>query len=101
MRFDEVAKNYPVVKMKMTSEEASAYFKDGVFDFIYLDGNHNYEFVRQDIDLWLPKVKRGGYFGGHDYSNLALPGVMKAVEETFGKVFAYSDMSWMVKTYGL
>lgn len=97
MRFDEVAKNYPVVKMKMTSEEASAYFKDEVFDFVYLDGNHNYEFVRKDIDLWWPKVKIGGYFGGHDYSNLACGGVKKAVDETFGQQYAYPDMSWVVK----
>lgn len=95
--FDNVSKPYPVVKMKMTSEEASTYFKDGVFDFIYLDGNHNYEFIRQDIDIWWPKVKSGGYFGGHDYSNLACGGVKKAVDETFGQQYAYPDMSWVVK----
>ena len=99
--FDEVAKKYPVVKMKMTSAEAAGYFSHYVFDFIYIDGNHNYEFIKQDIELWWPKVKVGGYFGGHDYSNLALEGVKRAVEEKFGVLMAYPDMSWMVKKYGL
>jgi hypothetical protein len=101
MVFDSVSKKYPVVKMKMTSEEAVTYFGDNVFDFIYLDGNHNYEFIRHDIDIWWPKVKNGGYFGGHDYSNLALPGVKQAVEESFGPLIQYPDMSWLVKKYGL
>lgn len=47
-----VLPKYPIVKMKMTSAEAAKYFKDGVFDFVYIDGNHNYESVVEDILLW-------------------------------------------------
>ena len=35
-------------------------------DFVYIDGDHNYEAVKQDIKLWYPKIKNGGVLGGHD-----------------------------------
>jgi len=36
-------------------------------DFVYIDGNHSYDVVEQDIELYYPKVKVGGVIGGHDY----------------------------------
>lgn len=50
-----------------SSVEASKDFKDGSLDFVYIDADHSYEAVKQDIDVWLPKVKVGGVLGGHDF----------------------------------
>ena len=36
-------------------------------DFIYIDGNHAYEYVKEDIRLATIFVKEGGIIGGHDY----------------------------------
>ena len=36
--------------------------------------------LKEDISLWLPKVKRGGILSGHDYED-SWPGVVKAVDE--------------------
>jgi len=36
-------------------------------DFIYIDGNHDYNFVLKDIEVARKLVKRGGVIGGHDY----------------------------------
>lgn len=36
-------------------------------DFVYIDGNHSYEFVKKDIELYYDKVKPGGIIGGHDF----------------------------------
>ena len=47
-------------------------------DFVYIDGCHTYEFVKRDIALYYPKVRKGGIFGGHDYPMF---GVQKAVNE--------------------
>ena len=36
-------------------------------DFLYIDANHSYEYVRDDIISYYGKVRGGGIFGGHDY----------------------------------
>ncbi len=55
-----------VTLLKMLSVEAATRFKDSQLDFVYIDGNHDYGHVMQDLDLWWPKVKLGGLVGGHD-----------------------------------
>lgn len=40
---------------------------DGSLDFVYIDGNHVYDAVMQDLTLWAPKVRKGGIVSGHDY----------------------------------
>ena len=50
-----------------TSEEASKLFEDNYFDFIFIDGNHYYEYIIQDFELWYPKLKKGRIISGHDY----------------------------------
>lgn len=73
----------PNVKfVRKTSEEASVDFPDGYFDFVYIDGNHEYEYVTKDLNLWYPKVRGGGILCGHDYGNEPTwMGVKKAVDE--------------------
>jgi len=53
--------------MRMESKQASKLFTDDSLDFVYIDANHKYEFVKEDIELWWPKVKSGGMLSGHDY----------------------------------
>jgi len=55
-------------------------FKDGELGLIYIDGDHKYSAVKQDLDLWYPKIQHGGFIVGDDYSN-AFPGVKRAVNE--------------------
>ena len=49
-------------------------------DFVYIDGNHDYKFVKKDLNLYYDKVREKGVLGGHDFSN-QFPGVIKAVSE--------------------
>jgi hypothetical protein len=58
-----------VVLVTRSSIFASTLFSDGYFDFVYIDGNHNYESVKEDMKAWFPKVKKGGLLGGHDFDN--------------------------------
>jgi hypothetical protein len=65
------------------SSDALASFPDGYFDWIYIDGNHTYEFVRQDLELSDRKVKPGGLIAGDDYGYAGWweDGVTRAVDE--------------------
>ena len=38
-------------------------------DFVYIDGNHDAKYVLQDIEYYLPLLKKFGIIGGHDYYN--------------------------------
>lgn len=53
--------------IRSDSENASELFDDESLDFVYIDANHKYEYVKQDISLWFPKVRKGGIVAGHDY----------------------------------
>ena len=63
----------------LRSVAAAKKVKDSSLDFVYIDGNHAEEFVKQDIECWSKKVKRGGLVGGHDYDERH--GVIPAVTE--------------------
>ncbi len=49
------------------SEEVLQEFEDAYFDWIYIDGNHYYEYVLKDLQISLLKVKPGGIIAGDDY----------------------------------
>lgn len=52
------------------SSDMGSRFSDSELDFAYIDGNHAYEYVKQDIQIWWPKVKSGGFLMGHDYLDM-------------------------------
>ena len=58
------------IMVRATSKTASEIFEDESLDFIYIDANHAYDFVVEDINLWFPKLKKGGIFSGHDYLDM-------------------------------
>ena len=75
--------------LRRFSKETSKHFKNESLDFIYIDAQHSYNGCKEDIELWWPKLKKGGIFAGHDYLNGSLPegefGVKKAVDEFIKK----------------
>ena len=50
-----------------SSQQAARFIPPGIADLIFLDANHSYENVKADIAAWMPKLKAGGVFAGHDY----------------------------------
>lgn len=71
-------------------------FEDKSIDFIYIDANHTYESVKNDLQLYLPKLKSNSVIAGHDYCDIKWPGVIKAVNEVLGKPNkVYQDSSWI------
>lgn len=69
--FDNVSANYahlPNVSIrKGFSADVLATYPDNYFDWLYIDGNHLYEFVRKDIEVSFKKVRHGGIIAGDDY----------------------------------
>jgi len=53
--------------LRMTSSEASTRFEDSSLDWVFIDADHTFDRVHEDISCWLPKVKPGGLISGHDY----------------------------------
>lgn len=59
---------YPNAKIiRKTSMEAVKDFADGSLDFVYIDANHEFRYIAEDLAEWSKKVKKGGIVAGHDY----------------------------------
>lgn len=92
--------------VRKTSSDASADYDDRSLDFVFIDADHTYQSVKEDIACWFPKVKIGGFIAGHDY-NLAKiwPGVCSAVDEFLklpflvnNQVYLYDDqLVWCLR----
>ena len=89
----------------LKSTQAAKWFNPSSFHFVYLDGDHKYESVKEDIETWWPLIRNGGIMAGHDYQGMkdriGVYGVKRAVHEFFGgdKVNTFPDKSrvWWVK----
>lgn len=94
---EEIAEEWPCRIFWMASVEAAERVEDGWADFIFIDAGHSYQAVKADIEAWLPKVRPGGWFGGHDYHS-AHTGVIRAVDEAFGeRVEVLAHAVWTVR----
>ncbi len=63
-------------------------------DLLFIDADHSYEQVLQDITLWTPHVREGGIICGHDFT---LAGVERAVKETGHYILGGWSMWWRIK----
>lgn len=92
--FDSViADKLNITKKKMYSSDYVKKVDDETIDFVYIDGNHGYSFVKEDITNWFPKLKNGGILGGHDYG---WSSVRRAIKDVIGEdpYMTFIDGSW-------
>jgi predicted O-methyltransferase YrrM len=76
----------------------AAYMQNAnAFDLVFLDGDHSYSAVRQDIVMWGDRVRPGGLLCGHDYSTQGNnKGVKKAVDELLpDQIVVGSRKTWI------
>lgn len=66
-------------------------FEDKSIDLLFIDGNHTYEDVKRDIELWRPKVR--GVISGHDYE---WESVSRAVREMLPSHKVWNNSVWYV-----
>ena len=67
-------------------------FVNKIVDVIFIDAGHTYEEVKEDIEMCLPKTKM--VICGHDYFPGVWDGVVKAVDEKFGKPDGVAGTIW-------
>jgi predicted O-methyltransferase YrrM len=95
--YDEFVKNMQPVLDKINivrelSVDAAKQFPDHSLDFVFIDASHDYESVKEDFEVWFPKMKKGGMMAGHDYG---YPSVKKAIDECLDKYNMH-----LIKKYG-
>ena len=75
-------------------------FQNESIDVVYIDGDHSYDGVKNDITLYYPKLKIGGFLCGHDYS-VPWPDVIRAVDEHSKEynldLHIFKDASWLMR----
>ena len=76
---EELKENEKIKLIMKKSKEGLLEISEKV-DFVYIDGNHSYEYVKEDIEKGYDILKEGGVLGGHDYVHRHY-GVMQAVTE--------------------
>ena len=86
--------NYEIIRK--FSMDAVKDFDDESLDFAYIDANHQFEFVVQDIGFWSRKVKRGGIVSGHDYIRRSRPTATHVVQAVQGYVYCYDIKPWFL-----
>ena len=77
------------------SHKAVNYIPD--IEMTFIDGDHTYQSITEDIEDWLPKTSR--LLCGHDFSHPDHPGVKQRVIEVFGDNFKIveSESIWYVE----
>jgi predicted O-methyltransferase YrrM len=53
-------------QLEATRDEVSSFFRGEPLDVLFIDGDHTYEGVRRDYELYAPLVRSGGVIAFHD-----------------------------------
>ena len=81
--------------IRMASVDAAKFFPDESLDFVFIDASHEEQDVKDDIDAWYPKVKKGGVLAGDDWG---FEGVNAAVQSKFDtSQYTIRGRSWVVQ----
>ncbi len=88
--------DYELLVMK--SKDAFEVY-DKEIGLILFDGDHRGFVVEQDMELWLPRVKVGGYALFHDYGGTGWPGVKVAVDKINKKEFICEGIQQTIIVY--
>jgi len=56
------------ILLKEDTNKTAERFEQSFFDFIFLDAHLNKEQFSNDLEIWYPKLKKGGLFAGHDWN---------------------------------
>ena len=75
--------------LPMTSETARSKFSEPAIDRLFIDGDHEYESVKKDYELWSPLVPPGGTIVLHDVGAVHVDGPKRIMRE-----YIVHSLSW-------
>jgi hypothetical protein len=75
-----------IVTLQCDSREIADEIEDDSVDFVFIDGDHHYAQTKQDIEVCLPKIRKGGVLCGH-----SCEGRVNAVNEGFLRDYLEND----------
>lgn len=85
--------------LEVTSEEASKRVQNESLDIVFVDGDHSYTATLRDLELWYPKIRKGGVLSGHDFGSN--PEVTRAVIDFRKSLFVGLDRTDVLNSPGL
>lgn len=80
----ERLKPYDAVIITRYSMDAVSGIENNSLDFVYIDANHDFPHVAEDIFYWSQKVRPGGIVSGHDYHFPQVAGAVHGYTQAFG-----------------
>lgn len=88
---------YNCILIRKFSMDAVKDFEDGSLDFVYIDSNHDFQHVTNDIVEWEKKVRPDGIVFGHDYKRDTDPKVkMHVVDVVNSYTYAMRIKPWFI-----
>ncbi len=96
----QVAAKHGATVLHMSTTQAAMMLRHKSFHVVFIDADHSYEGVLEDIRFWRHMVKDGFWIGGHDYRNIdpRFKGVDRAVNQSFErKVETDLNYTWWVR----
>jgi len=84
----DIIKNFSMVALEG--------FEDESLDFVYIDGNHDFQNVTNDIHEWGKKIKNGGIISGDDYVNRRQPTRTHVISVLHGYTKSYRIHPWFI-----
>jgi len=78
------------------SQAISQQFENGTLDYVYIDANHKYEAIKEDIKNWFPKIKPHGVLAGHDFHIVQQAIIEFKYEHPNYCVVLFSDTDWVI-----
>ena len=82
--------------IRKKSMDAVKGFPDNYFDFVYVDGNHEFIAATEDIHYWLQKIRIGGILAGHDYRRYYPRSFIHVHQVVHAFTDAYNIKPWFV-----
>jgi predicted O-methyltransferase YrrM len=83
-----------LIPIRGYSHDVAKQIPNDSVDLVFIDANHSYEYVKNDIIDYKPKIKLGGLLSGHD---IDYPGVSQAVNEQFNYYDVGPNYVWFLK----